>query len=109
MRAWPVVALGCALMLGACAEDSEPPLTGEGDPNRGKQVYLAQCISCHNPDPSKVGPLAPAVKGASRELLEARVVRGTYPPGYRPKRESAIMQPMPQLAPAIPDLAAFLK
>jgi len=109
MRAWPVVALGFALMLAACAEDSESPLTGDGDPNRGKQVYLAQCISCHNPDPSKAGSLAPPIKGASRELLEARVVRGIYPPGYRPKRESAIMQPMPHLASAIPDLAAFLK
>lgn len=109
MRAWPVVALAFALTLGACAEDSSAPPSGEGDPNRGRQVYLAQCISCHNPDPSKVGPLAPPIKGASRELLEARVVRGTYPPGYTPKQASTVMQPMPQLASAIPDLAAFLK
>ena len=109
MRAWPLVALAFALTLGACAEDSKPPRPGEGNPNRGKQVYLAQCISCHNPDPSKAGALGPPVKGASRELLEARILHGTYPPGYAPKRGSTIMQPMPQLASAIPDLAAFLK
>ena len=98
-----------ALTLGACAEDSNAPLPGEGDPNRGRRVYLAQCISCHNSDPSKTGPVGPPVKGASRELLEARIVRGSYPPGYKPKQASTVMQPMPQLASAIPDLAAFLK
>lgn len=97
------------LVLAACAEDSKAPVTGEGDPNRGKQVYFAQCIACHNSDPSRNGPLGPAIKGSSRELLEARVLRGTYPPGYTPKRGTAIMQPMPHLASAIPDLAAYLK
>lgn len=109
MRAGVLVPVALALTLAACAEDSTSPTTGSGDPSRGRQVYLAQCIACHNLDPSKPGPLAPPVKGSSRELLEARVVRGTYPPGYKPKRESAVMQPMPNLASAIPDLAAFLK
>jgi hypothetical protein len=49
------------------------------------------------------------VRGASRELLEARILRGAYPPGYTPKRPSAIMQPMPHLAGSLDDLAAFLK
>ncbi len=101
--------LAFVLMLGGCGEESEAPIAGDGDPNRGTQVYLAQCVTCHNPDPSKAGPLGPPIKGSSRELLEARILRGAYPPGYKPKRDSAIMQPMPNLAPAIPDLAAFLK
>jgi len=103
------VTLAVILTLAGCGEESKPPTPGGGDPNRGRQVYLAQCIACHNPDPAKPGPLAPLVKGASRDLLEARVVRGTYPPGYKPKRDSAVMQPMPHLAPSIPDLAAFLR
>ena len=53
--------------------------------------------------------LGPAIKGSSRELLEAKILRGTYPPGYTPKRPSAVMQPMPHLASAIPDLAAYLQ
>ncbi len=109
MRLGPFAAFALGLILAACTEDSKVPVTGDGDPNRGKQVYLAHCISCHNSDPSKDGSLGPAIKGSSRELLEARIVRGTYPPGYKPKRESAIMQPMPHLASAIPDLAAYLK
>ena len=70
---------------------------------------MAQCIACNNPDPSKDGPLGPAVKGSSRELLEARVVQGNYPPGYTPKRPSRVMPPRPDLAPSIPDLAAYLQ
>ncbi|MBI4590377.1 MAG: cytochrome c [Candidatus Rokubacteria bacterium] len=102
MPAGRYVALALTLALGACAEEGGPA-------GRGRQIYMAQCISCHHSDPSKDGPLGPAIKSSSRELLEARIVRGTYPPGYRPKRGSAIMRPMPQLASAIPDLAAFLK
>ncbi len=102
MRAGLFVLLAVALGLWACAGDGSPAA-------RGKQVYLAQCIACHNSDPSKDGPLGPAIKGSSRELIEARVLRAAYPPGYKPKRGSSIMKPMPQLAPAIDDLAAFLK
>jgi len=88
--------------LGACAEDRSPA-------GRGKALYLAQCIACHNSDPSKPGPLGPPVNGAAQELLEAKVLRGSYPPGYTPKRDTAIMPPQPQLAPHIQDLAAFLR
>ena len=56
-----------------------------------------------------VVPLGRAVKGSSRELVEARVVRGTYPPGYTPKRPSVIMQPMPNLAGSVDDLTAYLR
>jgi mono/diheme cytochrome c family protein len=90
------------LLLGACAENGPPA-------ENGRQVYQAYCTSCHAGDPSKDGPLGPAVKGASRELLEARLLRGNYPPGYTPKRPSSIMQPMPNLAADIPDLAAYLR
>lgn len=75
---------------------------------RGRQVYLAQCIACHAADPAQAGPVGPPVKGASRALLEAKVVRGTYPPGYRPKRPTSVMPAQPQLAGEVDALAAFL-
>lgn len=75
---------------------------------RGQTVYLAQCTACHATNPAQASPVGPPVKGASRELLEARLLRGGYPPGYTPKRGSALMPPMPQLASSISDLAAFL-
>jgi mono/diheme cytochrome c family protein len=99
--AGPVVA---ALAVAACQQAALDPAA-----ERGRQVYLGQCIACHASDPSQRGPLGPPVKGSSRELLEARVVRGTYPPGYTPKQDTKIMQPMPQMAGSIDDLAAYLK
>lgn len=105
------LALAFILVLGACSEDptSSTGMSGDGDASRGKQVYLAQCTACHNSDPAKDGPLGPPVKGSSRELLEARLVQGTYPPGYTPKRNTSVMKPLPQLEASIPDLAAFLR
>lgn len=91
-----------ALVVGACAAEDTPAA-------RGKQVYLAQCIACHSRDPASPGSLGPAVQGASRELLEAKVLRGDYPPGYAPKRPTRLMPPQPQLEPDIADLAAFLR
>jgi mono/diheme cytochrome c family protein len=104
MRATPLLFLPIIILLGACTQDEADPAT-----TRGKQVYLAECIMCHHSDPSKDGSLGPAVKGSSRELLEAKVLRATYPPGYPPKRTTSLMPAMPQLAPKIPDLAAYLR
>ena len=82
-----------------------------GDPaaERGRQVYLAQCTACHASDPGQNGPVGPAVKGSTKTLLETKVLTGTYPTGYTPKRPSAVMQPMPQLSASIDDLAAYLR
>lgn len=74
----------------------------------GRQVYLSSCIACHNADPAKEGALGPSVAGASLELVVARVLRGEYPDGYVPKRDSAAMVAMPFLEKQIPALAAFL-
>jgi mono/diheme cytochrome c family protein len=79
-----------------------------GDPEKGRQVWLGQCVACHNTDPSKDGPVGPAVKGSTLELLEARVLHGTYPPGYKPKRESRVMPARPDLVASVADLAAYL-
>jgi mono/diheme cytochrome c family protein len=100
-----------ALILGACGDQQQagPAPPGGGDAAVGRQIYLGQCAACHASDPGQRGPVGPPVQGASRELLEARIVRGTYPPGYTPKQATQVMQPMPQLAPNINDLAAFLR
>ncbi len=76
---------------------------------QGRQVYLAHCATCHGPDPARPGPLGPPIKGSSRALLEAKVLRQTYPPGYTPKRPTQLMPPLPTLAGDIPALADYLK
>ena len=85
--------------------------SGPSDPaaERGRQVYLAQCIACHNTNPAQPGAVGPPVRGSSKELLEAKIVNGAYPPGYTPKRPTRIMPPQPALGREVPSLAAFLK
>ena len=86
---------------------SNPKLSPSAE--RGRQVYLGQCTTCHSIDPSQPGPVGPPLKGASRGVLEAKVLRGEYPPGYTPKRPTTLMPPQPALGGEIPNLAAFLK
>ncbi len=106
-----IPALLVVFALTGCEKKSDAPAktAGDGDPNRGRAIYLSNCAACHSNDPSKDGPLGPAIKGASRELIEARVLHASYPPGYTPKRKTAMMPAQPDLKPAIPDLAAFLR
>jgi len=99
-----LLVIAAALIAPGCSEEATSPLA-----EQGRQVYLAQCIACHASDIAKPGPVGPPVKGSSGELLEAKILRGTYPPGYTPKRPTAVMQPMPALGPAIPALAEYLK
>ena len=75
---------------------------------RGRGVYMANCIACHNQDPRSVGAIGPAIAGSSLELLEAKVLRGEYPPGYTPKRDSRAMIPLPYVENELPALSAFL-
>ena len=74
----------------------------------GRGTYNANCIACHSMNPAQDGALGPAVAGASSELIEARVMRGAYPPGYAPKRETKVMIPLPHLESKLPELAAYL-
>ena len=99
-----VVAVIAGLALAGCAQETLSP-----EAQRGRTVYNSQCTACHNFDPSQPGPVGPEIKGSSRELLEAKVLRGTYPPGYKAKRPTAVMPPQPQAAGDIDALAAFLK
>jgi len=75
---------------------------------QGERVYKNVCIACHNADPSLPGSLGPAIAGSSRELIEARVLRGEYPEGYQPKRSGKTMPHFPHLAGSIDGLAAYL-
>ena len=104
---WMFLLLGMA-GFSACSNDSKD--TPENpDAARGRAVFVANCVACHNSDPSKDGPIGPAIKGSSRELIEARVLSTTYPPNYKPKRPTKVMPQFPFLKDEIPYLAAYLK
>jgi mono/diheme cytochrome c family protein len=103
-----VPALLVVLALIACGKKTDGPTKTASDPNRGRAIYLSNCAACHNNDPSKDGPIGPAIKGSTRELVEARVLRASYPPGYTPKRKTTLMPAQPYLESSLPNLVAFL-
>ena len=97
-----LVALLALLALAAQGCGSDDPAA------RGRQVYAANCTACHHVDPTLDGTMGPAIAGSSRELLDARVLGADYPPGYAPKRDTELMQPLPHLRGQLDDLAAYL-
>jgi mono/diheme cytochrome c family protein len=95
------------LALLACSEaESGSPEAALA--KRGEQVFQTNCTACHARDPRRDGPVGPPVAGASLELLQAKVLRNEYPPGYTPKRDTKAMIPLAHLEPELPALAAYL-
>ena len=97
----------CALPL-ACGGERDAASSADAAATRGKLVYGNVCTACHNADPRQPGVLGPELAGASLELIEAKVLRNEYPPGYAPRRPSATMPKYEYLAPSTADLAAYL-
>ncbi len=113
MRDWTkrtLTALSLAALI-VCSKEGEEASKAAKDPDwaRGRAVFVANCVACHNNDPSKDGPIGPAIKGSSKELIEARVLRAGYPPGYKPKRPTKVMPQFPFLKDEIPYLAVYLR
>lgn len=83
-------------------------MTVEQKQERGKLIYQTNCIACHNPDPKQVGTVGPAIWGASRELLAAKVLKGDYPDGYKKQRETRIMPQLPHLEKELEAVSIYL-
>ncbi|MGH7291723.1 MAG: c-type cytochrome [Myxococcota bacterium] len=103
MRIQLLAALGIAVASLACK-----PAADQSPVELGKRAYLANCIACHNQDPAREGTLGPALAGSSAALVEARIMRAEYPPGYTPKRDSHLMPAQPFLKNDVAALAAYL-
>jgi len=101
-RIWALIALAAL----ACTRESED----SGDPAvaRGEKIYRNICVACHNADPNEAGSLGPAIAGSSRAMLEAKLLRGEYPAGYTPQRNTSQMPRFEFLEPNLDDIAAFL-
>ena len=99
-------AIACAMQVWTACNKRD----ANADPKvlAGRGVYLANCIACHNMNPERDGSLGPAIKGSSLELLQARVLRGEYPPGYAPKRATKMMVKLPLMEADVEKLHAFL-
>jgi len=101
-------------ILGVSCNSKKPPAEPSGLSDRsvliqrGKSIYQTQCIACHHSDPQKPGAIGPEVSGAPKELLELRILKGEYPPGYTPKRNTHTMVPLPHLKNEIEAIHAYL-
>ena len=62
---------------------------------RGKAIYTAKCISCHNVNPAKKGSIGPDIADSNIPLLIMKTQYKKYPKGYKPKRKTKIMPKIP--------------
>ena len=90
------------------SEKKNETLTIGSDPKKGKVVYYANCIACHNSNPKKPGSIGPQIYGSSKELLSNKINFGTYPKDYKPKRSTKMMPLQPHSDKEIANLYAFL-
>lgn len=88
---------------GGGGEDAQTTLI-----SRGRHYYHNVCIACHNGDPTRDGTLGPALAGVSLDVIEAKVMRGEYPEGYTPRRNTSTMPAFAYLEPELPGIAAYL-
>lgn len=93
------------ILMASCTKKPTEPLALD---KQGQKVYSIHCTACHNANPKLDGAIGPAVHGSSKELLEMRLISGTYPAGYKPKRETKIMTLLPFIKDEIPALHAYL-
>lgn len=77
---------------------------------RAKSVYNSNCAVCHGVDPHllKDGNAGPNIFGSSEALLRSRMILGSYPEGYTPKRIGEGMPKFPHLEKEIPGLTVYL-
>lgn len=72
---------------------------------KGKALYQATCTACHNADPKKAGAIGPEIYGSRLDVMTEKTKKNAYPKGYKPKRPTTIMIPLPHLTDA--DIAAI--
>jgi mono/diheme cytochrome c family protein len=100
--------LGLATLTTMVACGGETDTSGDPAVARGELIYRNICVVCHNADPNEDGTLGPAIVQATRELLEAKVLRGEYPAGYTPARDTKQMPQFEYLEPNLDDIEAFI-
>ena len=80
---------------------------------KGKRLYLSNCIQCHNKDPNMKGSLGPEMIDAPLSIMTAKVMTGVYPAvlpaGFVPKRKTKAMRKITKLEKDIPAIFAWVQ
>lgn len=113
MSFYKFIVLSLFLGLISCQKAADQKSSANTKPlsplaQKGKGVFMSNCIACHNMDPRLDGSIGPAIAGSSMELLTHRILTRDYPAGYMPKRKSEQMPDFPQLKEEIPAIHAYL-
>ena len=81
--------------------------------DKGKRLYLSNCISCHNKDPNIKGNIGPEVVDAPLEVMTSKIMTGLYPAvlpkGFVPKRKTKVMRKITKLQADIPAIHAWVQ
>lgn len=81
--------------------------------DRGKNLYMKNCLQCHNRDPNKKGPIGPEIVDAPLEVMTSKIMTSNYPSplpeGFVPKRKSHAMRAIPKLKDDIPAIHAWVQ
>jgi mono/diheme cytochrome c family protein len=59
--------------------------------DEGAVIYKTVCSKCHNVNPTKPGSIGPELFTTPKEVFRTKVITGTYPVNYKPKRKTRIM------------------
>ena len=74
--------------------------------DKGRRLYLSNCIQCHNKDPNLKGSIGPEMVDAPLSIMTSKIMTGAYPAvlpaGFVPKRKSKAMKKIPKLEKDIP-------
>lgn len=81
--------------------------------DKGKSLYMKNCLQCHNRDPNKKGPIGPEIVDAPLEVMTSKIMTSNYPNplphGFVPKRKSHAMRAIPKLKDDIPAIHAWVQ
>ena len=81
--------------------------------DRGRRLYLSNCIQCHNRDPNLNGSIGPVMVDAPLSVMTSMVMTGKYPEvlpeGFVPKRKTSAMRKITKLAKDIPAIHAYVQ
>lgn len=80
---------------------------------KGKLLYVSNCLQCHNRDPNVKGAVGPEIIDAPLEVMTSKVMTSKYPavlpPGFVPKRKTQAMRAIPKLKDDIPLIWAYVQ
>lgn len=77
--------------------------------DEGQIIYKTVCSKCHNVNPTKQGSIGPELFTTPKEVFKTKVITGTYPTSYTPKRKTRIMPKFKNLTNKIDSIYKYIR